>query len=130
MGQAGHPVGLEGPHVRRGQAEDGERRLQSPAQGRVSDAYPTVGTVVSTSPGPGDIDKGATIVVSVSQGPETVDVPNVVGQSVDQATNTLEGKGLVVTNVFGPQRGSVFTTNPPAGAKVKRGAGVDLYTKR
>jgi serine/threonine-protein kinase len=95
-----------------------------------SDAYPEPGTVVSTSPGPGDVDKGATVVVNVSKGPETIGVPDVTGMNVERATNTLEGAGLVVTNVFGPQRGQVFTTNPAAGTKVKRGTGVDLYTRR
>ncbi|MBA3653136.1 MAG: PASTA domain-containing protein [Actinobacteria bacterium] len=95
-----------------------------------SDAFPTVGTVVSTAPGPGEVARGATVVVNVSKGPESVAVPNVVDKSVENATSILEGEGLTVTGVFGPPRGRVFQTLPLAGAKVKRGAGVDLYTRR
>jgi len=67
--------------------------------------------------------------VSVSQGPETVDVPNVVAIR-RPATNTLEGKGWFVTNVFGPQRGSVFTTNPPPAPRSSGAQESTLYTKR
>jgi eukaryotic-like serine/threonine-protein kinase len=86
--------------------------------------------VVSTSPPANSlVDKGATVTINVSKGPDPVQVPNVNGQSVDQATATMKAAGLGVANVFGPPDKKVFTTDPPAGTQVKRGSGVNLYTK-
>jgi serine/threonine-protein kinase len=90
-----------------------------------SDAFPTVGTVVSTSPGPGDVDKGATITVNVSNGPETVQLPDVRGMKVDPATKRLEALGLVVS-IEGRIRGTVVGMDPGAGSKVPRGSVVTL----
>ncbi len=49
--------------------------------------------------------------------------------TVDEAQAALGQAGLQVTNVFGPPNRRVFTTDPAAGASVRRGAGVNLYTK-
>ncbi|HZN15060.1 MAG TPA: PASTA domain-containing protein [Acidimicrobiales bacterium] len=86
-----------------------------------SDTYPQPGTVVGTSPGPGDVERGATIVVSVSQGPETVEVPNVVGMNLDNATRRLESAGFVV-EVNGRAKGRVVGQDPAGGTKAKRGS--------
>ncbi len=90
-----------------------------------SDAFPNPGTVVTTAPGPGDVEKGATIVVSVSQGPETVEVPNVVGMNLDGATRRLENAGFVV-DVNGRAKGRVVGQDPAGGTKAKRGSVVAI----
>jgi serine/threonine-protein kinase len=90
-----------------------------------SDAFPTPGTVVSTSPGPGDVEKNATIVVSVSQGPETIEVPNVVGMNLDGATRRLGNAGFVV-EVNGRVKGRVVGQDPTGGTKAKRGSVVAI----
>ena len=58
------------------------------------------------------------------------DVPNVVGQTVPQATNTLHAKGLLVgaeTQAHSSKPpGTVLSTNPPAGARVKKGDRINL----
>ena len=87
------------------------------------------GRVVRTEPGNGQqAPKGSTVTVVVSKGPDMVVVPDVRGNTVEEATTKIEAAGLRVTNVFGPPRRRVLITNPGAGTKVKRGAGVDLYT--
>ena len=87
--------------------------------------------VFATVPGAGTkVPVGGKVTVKVSKGPATVAVPNVAGRSVDQATAIIEQAGLTVTGVFGPPKGTVFTTNPSAGTKIPRGRGVDLYTRR
>jgi len=69
------------------------------------------------------------VTVSVSKGPDLVPVPDVRGHSVDEATSMLSQAGLSVANVYGPsKRGTVFFTDPPAGQRVHRGSGVNLYT--
>jgi serine/threonine-protein kinase len=90
-----------------------------------SDAVPTVGHVVSTSPGPGKVEKGATIVVTVSQGPETVEVPDVMGMNLEGATRRLENAGFLVT-ADGRVRGRVVGQDPAGGAKAKRGSTVTI----
>jgi beta-lactam-binding protein with PASTA domain len=90
-----------------------------------SDTFPTPGTVVSTSPGPGDVEKGATITVSVSQGPETVEVPDVRGMKLEGATRRLEGAGFVV-EVNGRVKGTVVGQDPVGGVKAKRGSVVAI----
>ena len=90
-----------------------------------SDQYPTPGTVVSTSPGPGDIEKGSTVVVTVSQGPETVQVPEVRGMNLNQAQSKLEQAGFVV-EVEGRLRGKVVGQDPAGGSMAKRGSVVTI----
>ena len=90
-----------------------------------SDRFPDPGTVVATNPGPGKVEKGATIVVSVSQGPETVEVPDVVGMNLDGATRRLEQAGFVV-EVQGRAKGRVVGQDPKGGTKAKRGSVVAI----
>jgi serine/threonine-protein kinase len=95
-----------------------------------SDDVKDVGKVVSTDPGAGQqVPYGGTVTVNVSKGALTISLPDVSGKTVDEATTILEGQGLRVTGAFGPPRGRVYVTNPPAGSQVKRGSSVDLYTR-
>jgi beta-lactam-binding protein with PASTA domain len=52
----------------------------------------------------------------------------VKGMSVDAATAALKAAGLTVGGVVGDPTLTVYVTNPQAGAKVKRGSAVKLYT--
>jgi serine/threonine-protein kinase len=89
-----------------------------------------VGQVIGTTPPAGtSVARDSTVTVSVSKGPDLVPVPDVRGHSVDEANTMLTQAGLSVANVYGPsKRGVVFFTDPPAGQRVHRGSGVNLYT--
>jgi serine/threonine-protein kinase len=89
------------------------------------------GSVVSTSPTPGDVPPGTTITVNVSQGPQTVTVPDVTGDSIDEATSALGAVGLQVGQQFGPSKSSrVFLTDPLPGSRLPHGSAVNLYVGR
>jgi serine/threonine-protein kinase len=86
--------------------------------------------VISTSPAAGgSVDRGGKVTVSISKGPDLVIVPDVTGKSVSDATATMQQVGLSIGNVFGPPNKKVFLTDPAAGAQVKRGSSVNVYTK-
>ncbi|HSH60210.1 MAG TPA: PASTA domain-containing protein, partial [Acidimicrobiales bacterium] len=88
------------------------------------------GKVIGSKPASGsDAARDSTVAVIVSKGPDVVPVPNVAGKAVPEAQALLGQAGLTVVNVYGPLNKPVFTTDPAAGATVKRGAGVSLYTK-
>jgi serine/threonine-protein kinase len=94
-----------------------------------SDTVPA-GKVVGTDPGAGaKAPRDSTVKVQVSKGPDLVAVPNVKGKTLAQANDALEAAGLTPGNVFGPSKGTPFTTEPEAGTKVKRGTKVDIYLK-
>jgi serine/threonine-protein kinase len=94
-----------------------------------SDTVPA-GQVVGTDPGAGaKVARDSTVKVQVSKGPDLVAVPSVKGKTLAQANAALEGAGLTPGNVFGPSKGTPFTTEPEAGTKVKRGTKVDIYLK-
>ncbi len=89
-----------------------------------------VGKVISSSPNAGHgAERDSSVTVYVSKGPETVSVPNVQGMSAQHAADVLTDAGLVVGATYGPPGKAVFATSPAAGAKVKRGTTVNLYTK-
>jgi beta-lactam-binding protein with PASTA domain/tRNA A-37 threonylcarbamoyl transferase component Bud32 len=89
-----------------------------------------VGRVIGTRPTAGQrVQRDSVVTIFVSKGPDLVPVPNVAGHSVQEAQATLGAAGLQVTNVFGPPNRRVFTTDPSAGTSVRRGSGVNLYTK-
>jgi len=86
--------------------------------------------VIGTSPAAGaSVDRGSKVTVNVSKGPDLVAVPNVTGKSVPEATAAMQQAGLSIGNVFGPPNKKVFVTDPAAGAQVKRGSSVNVYTK-
>ena len=68
------------------------------------------------------------ILISTLAGAFTL--PNVVGDTVAQATTALEAKGLVVGSETQARSnkapGTVLSTDPAAGSRVKKGARVDL----
>ena len=90
----------------------------------------TSGSVIGTSPPAGSSAvRDSAVTIIVSKGPDLVPIPDVRGHSVDEATTMLSQAGLSVANVYGPsKRGVVFFTDPPAGQRVHRGSGVNLYT--
>ena len=94
-----------------------------------SDTVP-VNMVIATTPGPGQLaDKGSKVSITVSKGPDLVAVPDVRGLSVSEAQARLKSVGLDVANTFGPPNKTVFSVDPDPGTKVKRGTGVNLYTR-
>ncbi len=60
---------------------------------------------------------------------DTVAVPQLTGKSIEEARSELEGMGLSVGNVLGPQRGRVLFTAPGAGAEVDVGTAITLITR-
>ena len=89
------------------------------------------GLVVSTKPGVGKaVERDSTVVVNISKGPDTVPVPDVTGKTVAEATAALQAAGLQVSGTGGRPRGQlVFLTDPQAGTRVNRGAGVFLFVR-
>jgi beta-lactam-binding protein with PASTA domain/serine/threonine protein kinase len=88
------------------------------------------GKVIGTNPAPGTaIRPGLAVAINVSKGPDLVTVPNVSGRSPAAAQQALNSAGLVVSTTYGPPNGQVFSTDPAAGAKVKRASTVALYTR-
>ena len=88
------------------------------------------GQVISTSPPAGaNEQKGTTVTVTVSNGPPQVAVPDVTGENVQKATTALKAVGLTVANVYGPNGGQVFQTDPSPGATVTVGSSVNLYVR-
>ena len=57
-------------------------------------------------------------------------MPNVVGQQASQAVSTLKANGLIITSTklvtSTKPKGSVLSTNPPAGAHITKGESVSL----
>jgi len=87
------------------------------------------GQVVSTTPpNPTVVVVGTQVTVTVSKGPDLVTVPSVAGQGVLSATAFLDARGLNVDAVVGSPNKPVTATSPPAGARVRRGSAVRLYT--
>jgi len=96
----------------------------------VFDAKVPAGKVVGTNPAPGiSVRPGLAVAVNVSKGPDLVVVPTVSGRSPQSAQQTLSAAGLVASTTYGPPGGQVFSSQPAAGARVRRGSSVALYTK-
>jgi serine/threonine protein kinase/beta-lactam-binding protein with PASTA domain len=88
------------------------------------------GQVAGTKPGSGaSVGRDSTVSLVISKGPQLVAIPPVIGKSATAAESALIAAGLKVTNTYGPVGGTVFATNPAAGAKVKKGSGIALYTQ-
>ncbi|WP_448760553.1 Stk1 family PASTA domain-containing Ser/Thr kinase [Actinomyces oricola] len=88
------------------------------------------GTVISQDPAANATGyfKGDAVNLVISKGPETVTIPDVSSMNKDEAKAALEALGLVVqvSNVLGGLFGTVRSTDPPAGTKVKVGSTVTL----
>ena len=88
------------------------------------------GKVVGTNPAPGTAVRPAlAVAINVSKGPDVVTVPSVTGRTPQAAQQAVTAAGLVVSATYGPPSGQVFSTQPSAGAKARRGSSVALYTK-
>jgi serine/threonine-protein kinase len=88
------------------------------------------GRVVSTNPAAGQaLRPGQVVAVTVSKGPDLVVVPDVAGKSPDGAAAALRAVGFSVSATYGPPGGTVFSTQPAAGTKARRGSQVSLYTR-
>jgi serine/threonine-protein kinase len=86
------------------------------------------GLVIGTDPAAAQqAPRDSTVRVFMSKGPEMVVVPQVAGKSLAAAADAIEAAGLTTGQVYGPVRGTPISTNPPAGAKVKKGSVVDIY---
>jgi serine/threonine-protein kinase len=86
------------------------------------------GTVLALDPPPGtEVEPGASVRVTVAV--DRVPVPDVRGKTIEEARGEIEGAGLTVNNVLGPQRGRVLFTAPGAGSEVDLGTGVTLITR-
>jgi eukaryotic-like serine/threonine-protein kinase len=93
-----------------------------------SDTVPK-GQVVATAPPISTAAVvGSQVAVVVSKGQDLVAVIDVTSQSVAAATSHLQAAGLSVSEVVGSPDRTVYVTNPPKGALVKRGSAVKLYT--
>jgi serine/threonine-protein kinase len=87
-----------------------------------------VGEVMGTDPEAGDeVDPGDTVTVIVAV--DQVQVPTVGGMTLDEATQAIEGEGLSVGRVQGPDGGRVFLTWPLEGSEVEAGSSVDLIMR-
>jgi serine/threonine-protein kinase len=95
-----------------------------------------VGKIISTDPKAGDSAKeGSVVTALVSKGPERHAVPVVAGLTVDDATTAITGANLAVgaqTQAYDDKvpAGSVVSTNPAAGAKLKRDQSVALVVSK
>jgi serine/threonine protein kinase/beta-lactam-binding protein with PASTA domain len=87
-----------------------------------------VGEVIRTKPAAGkDVEPGSTVTVVVAVG--RVEVPSVGGMSLDDATATVEGAGLTVGRVTGPDDGRVLASWPLETTEVDVGSSVDLIMR-
>jgi len=94
------------------------------------------GAIISTDPvGGGEAREGSTVRAVVSKGPERYAVPQVRGMTVDDATQAITDGSLTVgasTSAYDETTpvGSVVTTNPAAGQKLKREQQVGLVLSK
>jgi serine/threonine-protein kinase len=85
------------------------------------------GVVVAQDPSSGQAVRGASVALQVSKGPELVPVPDVTGDPRADAKRELEALGLVVREFAIPGPGRVRSTDPGAGAEVRKGSTVRVY---
>lgn len=127
------PTPVQVPDVARKTPEDAQAALETAgfAVERKEVYSDEVGTgkAVGTDPAAGaQVQPGGAVKLHISKGPETVAVPAVAGKTPTQAEALLRNAGLRVSGLNGPPSGTVKGSNPPAGARVKRGSAVTLTT--
>ncbi|MER6623065.1 Stk1 family PASTA domain-containing Ser/Thr kinase [Streptomyces sp. NPDC000931] len=107
--------------------------------GRVEEAYSDTverGTVISTDPKAGARVRGSdSVSLTLSKGPQTVRVPDLDGYPLNKARELLKDDGLepgMVTREFSDsvERGSVISTEPGKGTKVRAGSAVALTVSK
>jgi serine/threonine-protein kinase len=110
--------------------------LRFRVRGRAFSETVAPGSVVSTDPAGGEsILRHGTVTAVLSQGPERHQVPALRGTTVDQAQAALQDAGLSyghATYRFSEKvaRGIVLAADPAPGARLKRGAAVDLMVSK
>ena len=85
------------------------------------------GRVVAQDPADGRAPRGSTVQLQVSKGPQLITVPDVAGQKRAAAQERLEALGLKVRVFAIPGPGTVRSTDPGAGAKVRKGSTITVY---
>ncbi|MFF8385468.1 Stk1 family PASTA domain-containing Ser/Thr kinase [Streptomyces kanasensis] len=94
------------------------------------------GTVMATDPAPGERIRGShAVTLVISRGPRIVKVPDLAGEPLAAAKERLRAAGLaagVVTEAFdaGVARGSVISSDPPAGTEKSPDAAVALVVSK
>jgi serine/threonine-protein kinase len=94
------------------------------------------GTVVGSDPPAGkQIPRSRAVTLQVSKGQERYAVPTVVGSTLDAARTAIAAQNLTVgkvTEAFDDKapQGTVVSTDPEAGTKVKRNAAVALVVSK
>ncbi|MCF3100178.1 Stk1 family PASTA domain-containing Ser/Thr kinase [Streptomyces roseoverticillatus] len=89
------------------------------------------GTVTKQSPdGNTQAAQGSMVTLTVAKGSQNVAVPPVLTHKLKDAKKEIEGAGLKVGNVIGPQDDNavVQTTNPLPGSQVAKNTPVDVTT--
>ena len=119
------------PDVQGASRADAERAITdagfTPKVGEVFSEEVEKGRIADQSPSSGRAPRGSEVVLEVSKGPELVTVPDVVGQDRGAAEQALEAAGVTVRVVAIPGPGRVRSTDPGAGAQVRKGSRVTMY---
>ncbi len=123
---------IEGMSLKQAQEVCRAQRFDLSVAGyRSSDEIPE-GYVVSQDPRQGQrLKRGRTIEVAVSSGRRMEIVPSFAGKTLREAEVAVVSVGLAkgrVVRIFAPGEGqpTVIATSPAAGAKIPRGASVDI----
>ncbi|MEX2290688.1 MAG: Stk1 family PASTA domain-containing Ser/Thr kinase [Mycobacteriales bacterium] len=85
------------------------------------------GVVVAQDPASGRAPRDSRVALQVSKGPELITVPDVIGKKRKDAQQQLEALGLKVQVRAIPGPGTVRSTDPEPGSKVRKGSTVTLY---
>ena len=85
------------------------------------------GLVLDQAPPGGSAARGSSVALVVSKGPELITVPDVVGKPRKQAEDALTALGLKPRSIAIPGPGTARSTDPGAGAKVRKGTTVNVY---
>ena len=119
------------PDVRGATREDAERALTraglTPKATEVFSEDVRRGLVAGQAPSGGRAPRGSDVALEVSKGPELVTVPDVAGLDREAGERALEAAGLTVRVTAIPGPGRVRSTDPGAGAQVRKGSRVTMY---
>jgi beta-lactam-binding protein with PASTA domain len=85
------------------------------------------GLVVAQDPASGRAVRDSTVALQISKGPELITIPDLVGERRAVAEQRLKALGLKVEVRAIPGPGTVRSTDPSAGAKVRKQSTVTLF---